>query len=475
MIEALSERYPLFRNVLLLVGGSALTAAAIVLSAPILSRIYEPRAFGALAVYSSIVTMLCSFTSLRYESAIPLPEEHGRAANVLALAFLVLIALSGLLSVFLIGFRAEISGWLRTPELAPYFWLIPLGLVGNGAFQILGYWALRKERFPLMARTRITQGVGTVVVQLIWGAVSPGLAGLIAGDLSGRVGGVARLGHFAWADLPRQAITWAEIRSVAIRYRDFPLLNSAAAALTAVSTQIPPVLLSHFFEPAIAGYYALTSRAMAVPAALVGQAVGQAFFARAALIRNDKAALRQLTETTALLLLAGGVPVFGAVLLDGQGLFGTVFGQQWRQSGVYAQWLAPWFLLWLIANPLSNLLTVREWQGTTLKYSALECLAKTAALSWGIWLGSDQIAVALLGAAAFLLSLFTMNRFFEAAYSSMLDVLPRAKWSVLLGALSLVIAAVAVQGTGTWHLALRLSIFLLCYCGLAFRTKEQFV
>src|SRR5690606_17268455 len=92
--------------------------------------------------------------------------------------------------------------------------------------------------------------------------------------------------------------------------------------------------------------------------------------------------------------------------------------------------LAPWYLLWLIANPLSNLLTVREWQLSALFYAALECIVKVSTIVIGAKY-SDTTAVAFLGINATILAIATMGRFFKAAHTTITSVLPNI--SILIG------------------------------------------
>ena len=55
------------RNMVLLAGGSALGQGVVVLSSPILTRLYTPQDFGALAVYIALISILSSVVSCRYE------------------------------------------------------------------------------------------------------------------------------------------------------------------------------------------------------------------------------------------------------------------------------------------------------------------------------------------------------------------------------------------------------------------------
>src|SRR5215210_2142529 len=78
------------RHVVTLASGTALGQLLLVLALPVLTRLYTPADYGALAVYSSTLTVLVVLASLRYEAAIPLPEDDALAGSLLALTLAVL-------------------------------------------------------------------------------------------------------------------------------------------------------------------------------------------------------------------------------------------------------------------------------------------------------------------------------------------------------------------------------------------------
>src|SRR5664279_6385472 len=77
------------QGVVTLVGAATIGQAIVVISAPVITRLYSPSDVGSYSVASSVLSVLIVITCLRYEWAIPLPESDVAAANVLALCVLV--------------------------------------------------------------------------------------------------------------------------------------------------------------------------------------------------------------------------------------------------------------------------------------------------------------------------------------------------------------------------------------------------
>jgi len=459
------------RNVALLAGSTGVGAALAVIVSPVLTRLYSPEDFGALAVYASLLSLLVTLASARYDTAIPLPEDKETAVSLLVVSLGILLLTTLLTGLATMLFADRLVIWLNCPGMRPYVWLLPLGILGGGAYQALSFWALRRSEFSVLARTRLSQTSEMVAAQVGLGMLRVGPLGLLLGDVIGRVGGVIALLRFVWTDCRDAHVTVESMRKAMVRYAKFPLLTSFAALLTAAGTQVPFLVLSKYFGAATAGLYSIASRVLGAPVTLVGQAVGQAFFAKAAILSRNPARLSDLTERTGLAMLALGLPIFGPVALEGPNLFGAVLGEKWRTAGVFAQILSPWFLLWLVSRPLSNLLTVREWQGTTLTYSALECGVQMAALFVGIRLHSVVLTITLLAGAASILALVTTNRFFRAGYTSGLRFLKQAFSPVLVALSCLSAAALIGIGHGLTPVVIKLSVFLISYLGLAWKLR----
>lgn len=452
------------RGTLTLAGCTALGASLMIAAAPALTRLFTPEIFGAVAVYTSIVSIIVPAASLRYDVAILLPENDEEAVNILALSLLVLLPVCGLLGVLTWFWSKEIAAWLHAEELAPYLWIVPLGVLGGGAYQALNSWALRQQEYGKIARTRLSQNAGMAATQIGLGALLSGNpAGLLSGDLVSRFGGVGLLLRYAWPALTAKSLSVYVMRASAKRYAKFPLYSTPASLLTAVTTQIPTILLSRYFGPSVVGWYALTYRVLRTPTAFLGQAAAQSLFANAARLSRDRERLQQLTERATIALMAVGLPVFALVIQEGGEIFSRAFGPSWREAGLYAQILSPWLFVSFVSNPLSNLLTVREWQGLTLLYSALECVTAVGCLMIGVVYHSDLLALAALGGGSCLFSLITMDRFFKAGFTHAGRILKQAAPLLVPVMLCMLLAEWQLGGGGIVPLLLRVLAFSLVY------------
>ncbi len=170
------------RSVLTLASGTAIAQLLLALAMPVLARLYTPADYGALAVYASTLTVLLVVASLRYEVAIPLPEDEAVAGSLLVLALILVGAMTAVVSLVVwLGGDAFVAA-VKVPVLRPYRWLIPVGFLGAGTYQALSYWAIRRGAFSRVARTKLSQGIGQVVTQIALGLARAGAPGLLIGD-----------------------------------------------------------------------------------------------------------------------------------------------------------------------------------------------------------------------------------------------------------------------------------------------------
>lgn len=378
------------RSVTILAGGTAAGQALLVLAAPILTRLYTPEDFGLLAVFAALLAVISVIASLRYELAIPLPEDDLEAAHVVALGLILVACMATASAALILAFSGQISKLLGVPAMAGLFWLLPPAILLSGAYGVFSYWATRTKAFPAIAQTRLVQAVATLALQI--GGYGLGALGLILGQAVGQGAGAGRLGAIA---LRQNRGVFAQVRPggillVAQRYRKFPIYSSWNALLNTAGTQLAPLMFAAYFGAAMVGLYALALRVISIPVSVVGQAVGQVFFSEAPAARR-KGDLKVLVEGLhARLAMIGALPL-AILVFFGPELFEIVFGAQWRSAGVYAQWMAPWIYLQFQWSPLSTLASVLDLQREALIQQIISFIVRVGSVAACVFFGIEAL------------------------------------------------------------------------------------
>lgn len=384
------------RNVATLVSGTALGQLAVVLSSPILTRLYTPDDFGLLAVYAAVLGMLGVVAGLRYELAIPLPKSTGGAANLLALTLMCVAGISLLLISFILAFQNKIPLWLKAPAIADYVFLIPLGVFLTGVYQAFNYWAIRRKNFSSIARTSVQQGIAGAGLQIAFGLLHAGSLGLLIGQVVGQTAGIWLLVRDAYKNdkAKIQHVRWSRIVLLSKKYVRFPKFTTWQALLNTTSSMLPMILFASLLSPSIAGLYILAHKTLSLPLSLFGRSIGQVFHSRAAEAYH-RGTLDQLTLTTFRRLLQIGLGPLILIGILAPDLFSFTFGSEWRPAGIYARWMVPWLIVQFVVSPLSVVTSVTGHQFGELVSQVLFFLIRIGTILIGTLLLENSLVIEL--------------------------------------------------------------------------------
>lgn len=393
-------------DVLKLVGSTAFAQALRVLASPVVTRLYSPEAFGLFALFGSITSIMTVIVCLRYELAIMLPKKYEESANLLGLS-LLLAALMSLLMIPVIWMgQGLLLGLLNAPGLASYLWLVPPMMFLAGAFQALNYWNSRTRRFGRLSIARLNASLVITGTQIGAGLAGYATGGsLIGASILGSVVSTLVLGGQIWRDeinTLAKCFSRVIIIRMAKRYKDFPKKSTWSGLLNVVSWQLPALLLSAFFSIEVVGFYSLSFTMVSLPMSLIGGAISQVFFQRAAEARRNNMLSTLIENIFEVLVVVGMLPML-LITFIGRDIFILIFGPNWVEAGTYSQIMAIWALVWFISFPISVLIDVLEIQNFGLFFNISNFVARLIALCAGGLLFKDaRLALILFSIAGVL-------------------------------------------------------------------------
>lgn len=357
-----------------LTGGTAVAQIISLASAPLLTRLYAPPEMGVLAAMVAIVSVLGALSTGQYEQAILLPKEDKEAFGVAWVGGLLVAVWTLLLGVWLVVRGDVLAARIGLHPDEQYWVLLLLLLVSLlGVMHIAVRLCLRMQQFVPLASSQVMQQMSASVSKIGLGFVGWGAPGLLIGTVLGYAVRVGRLLYAVWprgmarGEGPSLKTLW----SLAVRYRNFPLLASGASAIHVLATHIPIIMFTGFFAPRVVGQFALAYTMMRMPITLVGLNVAHVFQEEAARLRDNEDALGRAARDVFLLMLGLGAVVLPVVTLYGESLFPFVFGAQWVEAGRYAQWIALWLIFVFGAAPLHSVYLVLERQAEGLLWNAV--------------------------------------------------------------------------------------------------------
>lgn len=410
-------------NVLRLSTGSVISQVIPIMAAPILTRLYLPEAYGLLGLFLGLSTVLVVISSLSYEFAIMLPERDEDAANIMIGCIGLTAVSSGLVGIVVWLWSQEVASLLGMEALSESLFLLPVSLFFLGSFAALNFWNSRTKHFGRLAAIRVTQTTVTTSMTLASGISGYATGGvMIAANVGGQAVATAILATRILLENGRfivRAVKWKVLLENLRRYKNFPAFYMWSSFVNTLSMLAPVFLLTFFFSPAVVGFYMLGQRVLQLPMTLVGGAIAQVFFQRSNEARQ-KGELTDLIDKVFGLLVAIGLFPILMVGLVGRDMFVVVFGPNWAEAGIFAQFTSTWLALFFVSSPTSILSAVLEKQKFIAAVSTTGFVLRSAALIAGGLQGDARVAIALFAAAGVLIHgyrIFAMNKFAGMPYS----------------------------------------------------------
>lgn len=359
------------KSLSVLMAGTALSNIFIFITIPVLTRMYTPEDFGNLSVFLSIVYTMQIIASLRYETAIPLPDKTDDAFHLLILSSIFVGVVSFITFVIVLLF--PIAALFSMPDLSQYMWLLAFSVLGIGIYQVLNLWTIRTEEYTAMSKAKVMMNGGQVTSQIFFGFFQAGIFGLLIGEVIGRFSGaVTYVKKIKKEALYKQSFQWTKLIDVLKRYKSFPLISSWSSILGGIGVQLPVFFLAATFDAKTVGLFFLAQKILTVPEGVLGFSASQVYLSQSAkYARQSFEVYRKFFWSSVKKMVLLGTGTIGLVVLLAPPVVHIVFGDEWVEAGMYLQVLAVLYLLKIIVSPIAANFYVFE----ALKIQLLaECL-----------------------------------------------------------------------------------------------------
>lgn len=380
-------------------------------SMPILTRLYEPAAFGVLAVYAAIVAILGLVAAGRWELAIPLARDPKELAGIGALAAITMVGSTAMVTGLLFFFSTSIMDLLSAPELLTLWPLIPVGILGASAYQVMSYWAVRRGAYGSIGGTTLLRSTVQVGGQVGFFRLFPGGAGLVLGQMLGQMVGAGHLARrVAHPEVSGTRIGRKDIAAALREHWRFPVFSGPASLMNVASRQGPALVVAGLFGAQWAGWYTVAERVVAQPMRAIGNSTAQVFYGEVSSDLREGSvdrARRRFLRVSAVLFVIGLVPAL-LLFLFGPVLFRLAFGPGWEPAAELAGALAVAMAFQLAASPVSQTLNLVRRQSWVLVLDGLRLVLTMGVLVVVYRRGGGPVA-AVQGYAAILALVYVMS------------------------------------------------------------------
>jgi O-antigen/teichoic acid export membrane protein len=343
------------KNVITLVSGSFIAQVIPFAAEPILSRIYTPSEFGVFELFSSVIMILGSIATARYEMAIVLPKLENKAVNLLGLSLMITLLFSLAVLIFLIFAKGLIIHFMAGNELSRYLYFIPLGILLLGINRSFLYWSLRHKYLNNISYSRITESTGKAGSSIVLGFMRFSSIGLILGQITGlMLSAIVLIYKFIRADyIKSRFLSFRNISSQAKKHLDFPKINVPLTLTEMFQVSGLIFLFSFFFDTHTLGEISKSIRILLIPVMLITTTIAQVFYQKASQEYNNGTDISKSLNRIVKTLFIWSLPALVLFMIISPWLFGFVLGENWTTSGEYARSLAFWIFIKFVTGPVS--------------------------------------------------------------------------------------------------------------------------
>lgn len=355
MVKSLRVKGSSTRHVGILATGTALSQAIVIAASPILTRLYTPADFGLVSLYMACAAVLVIFATGAYEQAIVIPASDEEALNITVFTLLLCGVVSALTLIPVIFFGHAAANLLGSPQIANWFYLLPVTVAATGAFATLQFWCNRKSEYRQMTMNRLQSSGFTAVANIALGLTKTS-GGMILGTTLGQFLATSILTrHFIKTQRPNfSSVNFKTQWEMAKKYRRHPLHLAPGYLIGSAAEQVTIFMIGSLFSLATLGFFSMAYKLISLPSMVVARAIGDVYRQRISVAYNERGQFRDIFLKTLATTTVVALPPFFILYLIAPWLFATVLGSDWRIAGEYAQILVVGSFFHFIVAPVDK-------------------------------------------------------------------------------------------------------------------------
>jgi O-antigen/teichoic acid export membrane protein len=369
---------------------------------PILSRIYDPAAYGTFAIFNTWVVVLGTIATLSYNKAFVLPKEDAVFKALLKISLRATVLVSVVVTALTLILGDRVISWTEAEELGNWVYLIGPAVFLYALDRIVIDWSVRVRAFKKQSLFSIPTTLGAKLFNVGYGKfISTGAEGLI---LTMLVHFIARIYWFSAHIISgtfttiKEKIPKIEIKAAAKEYISFPKFILWGNVLNLASSYLPVIFLPIIMKSSDpAGYFTIALVALDLPVRLLGSGISPVFLQKAADIQNkDPKSLALITWRLYRYLVLLSLVPFLVIYAFGTPLYEFAFGAQWEMAGKAAELLVIYYFFRLTSTPISSIFNVLRKEKQLLIFQIFLFCVRAASLLVGSLFTTDFLELIMI-------------------------------------------------------------------------------
>ena len=354
--ELIDSNY--FKNLFILTSGVGFSQLIPLLLLPILTRFFSPYDFGLLAIFLAAIQLIATSSTFRLEMAVVLPKKDTDAAILCIRAFVTLLLISFIITIIIFGAwtfiinsdyeliisTLNITDLIRQDNFNDrYFpliiYLVPLGAIFLGFYNILYSWNNRKELYKNMSYSHISHSLLSTPLSIAFYFSPLNKFSLILGQITGRLMACFLLLRHLLITI--KSIPYSLIISrlpiLTYQYRKFIYFETPHSILNFFAQKIILGFFTAFFGLFTVGILDLADKIIGKPLGVISNSFKTVFYQR---LTTAKDKLAIFKKSVFLMLVISTCLIIPFYILP-ENFFVIVLGPEWADIGMYIKLLCP--------------------------------------------------------------------------------------------------------------------------------------
>ncbi|MAQ31517.1 MAG: hypothetical protein CMD26_02115 [Flavobacteriales bacterium] len=336
------------KNLFILTSGVGLSQLIPLLLLPLLTRFFSPVEFGVLALFLAIVQLLSTTTTFRLEMAVLLPKKDSDAAILCLISFFTLFTSVLLISfLFLIlsscGVLDSIKNILFNNNVHELYtlliYLIPLGILLMGCYNILYSWNNRLELYKNMSYSHLVHSFLSTPLAIVLSFSSLQFIALILGQIIGRFLACFLLikSFFNIISEISKSDFLNKSKVLLSKYRKFIFFETPHSILNFVSQKYIIAFFTAFFGLFTVGIFDLSDKILGKPLGIISNSFKTVFYKRLTTAKDKISIFKKSILLMTVISFVLTTPFY----LIPDTFFIVLLGQEWSDTGRYIQLICP--------------------------------------------------------------------------------------------------------------------------------------
>ena len=373
------------KNIGKISSGTLLGQLIAIVSLPILTRLYGSEIIGYMTLFTSIATVINSFSDLGLTNAIMIAKNEEKSYQIYKVVSSINFFIS-IISFFIIPLI-----YSGEKQYNPFFigFMVSIIVLTQQQIQISYTWLNKNQKYNILMKNPVINQVSIFVIAVGLYFIGVNKYGYFIGTLVGQLLTLINMKRC----LPKSKIVFnlSKYKNVINENKDFVFYQLPTTILTNVKNQLPTFLINNFFGTTILGYYSITQKILNIPINLLANAIGKVFFSNISkMVQNGEKIGEYVFQNLKRATYISIVPITLLISLSNiaiyiiMGYFNDVASQMLQASSIQA------IFTFLMAS-LSGIYIVIKKQNYALKSVIAQMLGYIIGFGLGKFIFNDVV------------------------------------------------------------------------------------